>query len=138
MPDSGSSRFAAYSVAAATVQDIQLELIRRSRHNSFDGEQVCTDLLARRADWQAVLFDTLALTEGRELSGLIKLRDLAEDIYNVDTLYVLASDEAAAGRLAACAETWLADEVWVYDQECTEDCLGGCDQALRLVVMWWD
>jgi hypothetical protein len=115
-----------------------LELIRRSRHNNFDGEQVCADLLARRADWQAVLFDTLALTEGYGLSGLIKLRDLAEDIYNVDTLYILVTGEAAADRLAACAETWLADEVWVYDQECTEDHLGGCDEELRLVAMWWD
>jgi hypothetical protein len=138
MPYADGSRFAAYSLAAATVQDIQLELIRRSRHNNFDGEQVCADLLACRTDWQAVLFDTLALTEGCGLSGLIKLRDLAGDLYNVDTLYVLATGEAAADRLAACAETWLADEVWVYDQECTGDHLGGCDADLRLVALWWD
>jgi hypothetical protein len=64
-------------------------LLRRSQHNNFDGEQVCADLLAHRGDWQAVVFDTNALTGGGGLSGLIKLRDLAEDCYNSDALYTV-------------------------------------------------
>jgi len=58
---------------------LPLELIRRSQHNNFDGEQVFADLLAHRADWQAVLFDTYALVGGSGLSGLIKLRDMQEE-----------------------------------------------------------
>ena len=45
-------------LAAATVQDIHLELMRRSEHNAFHGARVLADLLAHRQDWQAVLFDT--------------------------------------------------------------------------------
>jgi hypothetical protein len=99
---------------------------------------VFADLLAYRGDWQAVLFDTNALTGGSGLSGLIKLRDLAADCYNVDTLYVLAVDEAAGHRLAALAEPWLADNVQLYNQRDTNRHLGGCDDRLRLVTMWWD
>ncbi len=138
MADFDSSRFEALSLGAATVQDIHLELIRRSRHNYFDGEQVFADLLAQRADWQAVLFDTNALAGGGGLSGLIKLRDLTENIYNVDTLYILAVDEAAAQRLAAWAEPWLADTVDIHDRDETNRHLGGCDEDLRLVTLWWD
>ena len=138
MADLDSSQFETLSLGAASVQEIHLELIRRSQHNTFDGEQVFADLLAQRADWQAVLFDTHALAGGGGLSGLIKLRDLAENIYNVDTLYILAVDEAAAQRLAALAEPWLADSVEIYSDEDTDDYLGGCDENLRLVTMWWD
>jgi hypothetical protein len=107
---------------------------------------VCADLLTHRGDWQAVVFDTNALTGGGGLSGLIKLRDMAADCYNVDTLYILAIDEAAARRLAALAEPWLADNVQVYNQRDTNHRLGGCDDSpstssgrrLRLVTMWWD
>ncbi|PKO21162.1 MAG: hypothetical protein CVU38_16250, partial [Chloroflexi bacterium HGW-Chloroflexi-1] len=68
----------------------------------------------------------------------IKLRDLAENIYNVDTLYILAVDKAAAQRLAALAEPWLADSVEIYNDEDMDAHLGGCDEDLRLVTMWWD
>jgi hypothetical protein len=138
MTDFDGSRFEVLSLAAASVQEIHLELIRRSQHNNFDGKQVFADLLAHRADWQAVLFDTYALVGGSGLSGLIKLRDMAEDFYNVDTLYILAVDEAAAQRLAALAEPWLADTVVIHDQNETDDHLGGCDGNLRVVMMWWD
>src|SRR6266699_1941011 len=43
-------------LATATVQDIHLELIRRSEHNAFHGERVLADLLAHRNDsppWQS-------------------------------------------------------------------------------------
>jgi hypothetical protein len=136
MADDIRARFETISLAAASVQEIHLELIRRSQHNNFDGEQVCADLLAHRGDWQAVLFDTNALTGGG--GGLIKLRDLADNFYNVDTLYILAVDEAAGQRLAALAEPWLADNVVIHEQDETDDHLGGCDDNGRLVAMWWD
>ena len=146
MTDDIHAQFEAISLAAASVQELHLELLRRSQHNNFDGEQVCADLLAHRGDWQAVVFDTNALTGGGGLSGLIKLRDLADDYYKVDTLYILAIDEAAAQRLAALAEPWLADDVQLYNQRDTNHHLGGCDdnpsassgRRLRLVTMWWD
>src|SRR5438552_5391679 len=92
-------------LATATVQDIHLELIRRSEHNAFHGARVLADVLSHRQDWQAVLFDTYGLATDRGLPArLVKLRDMVDNDYNADTLYILAVDEAAAHRLAALAE----------------------------------
>ncbi len=114
----------------ATVQEIQLELIRRHQHNYFDGQEVAEDLMAHRDWWEAVLMDTSA--------GLVKLRDLGDNFWNVDTLYILATDEPNARRLAKLGERWSADSVIVYDEEETEWELGGGIEEQRLVTMWWD
>jgi hypothetical protein len=125
-------------LATATVQDIHLELIRRSEHNAFHGARVLADLLAHRQDWQAVLFDTYSLATDRGLPArLVKLRDMAYNDYNADTLYILAVDAAAAHRLAALAEAWGA-EPHIYSQEDTERALGTSCVIERLVQMWWD
>ena len=128
---------ATLTLATASVQELHSELIRRTQHNNFDGEQILADLLAQRETWRAVLFDTGLVSSG-ESCGLIKLRDMAENIYNVDTLYILAVNESAAHRLAAFAEPWLVETVQTYSQEETNNLLGGCDDNLRLVEMWWD
>ena len=41
----------------ASVQDIQLELLRRTSFNALDGERVCASLLKHRALWTAALLD---------------------------------------------------------------------------------
>jgi hypothetical protein len=125
-------------LAAATVQDIHLELIRRSEHNAFHGSRILADLLAQRQDWQAVLFDTYGLATDRGLPArLIKLRDMACNDYNADTLYLLAVSEAAAHRLIALADAWGA-EPHIYSQAETESALGTGDANVCLVQMWWD
>ena len=72
------------------------------------------------------------------MDDLIKLRDLADNTWNVDTLYILATDTRNAWRLAEVAEDWEADTVEVFEQEATERELGGGIEQQRLVVMWWD
>jgi hypothetical protein len=129
--------FVDHPLGEATVQEIHLELIRRSQHDFFDGEDVLEDLLNKQDLWQAVLFDAPGLIS-RANSHLIKLRDMNADIYNVDTLYILAADEAAACRLAEFGETWSADWVEVYDEETTGGALGTSHEPGRLVAMWWD
>ena len=125
-------------LATATVQDIHLELIRRSEHNAFHGERVLADLLAHRQDWQAVLFDTYGLGTDRGLPArLVKLHDMASNDYNADTLYILAVHEEAAQRLATLAESW-GGEPRLYSQEETERALGTSRTNGRLVQMWWD
>ena len=138
MPNNGHNPYLSNTLTTATVQELHLELIRRTQHNNFDGAQVLADLLANREAWQAVLFDTYALAMSGRTSSLIKLRDMADNIYNVDSLFILAVNEESAHRLASLAEPWLADTVQVYSQEETDSLLGGCDDHLRLVVMWWD
>ena len=124
-------------LATATVQDMHLELIRRSEPNAFQGTRVLADLLAHRHDWPAVLFDTYGLATDHGLPArLLKLRDMAANDYNADTLYILAVD-AAAPRLAALAEAWGA-KPHIYSQEDTERALGTSCASERLVQIWWD
>ncbi len=124
-------------LAAQTIQDIQLELIRRSSFNDFDGPRVVSDLEEHRSLWTAALIDR---ESGPELSGLIKLRDLPGDAWNVDTLYVLARDEGAAQQLAELGELWRADRVEVMGGDATTRALGSgrSDAPERIVSFWWD
>jgi hypothetical protein len=41
----------------ATVQDIQLELLRRTEYKALDGERVVASLLRHRELWLAALLD---------------------------------------------------------------------------------
>jgi hypothetical protein len=108
---------------------MQLELISRHRHNNFDGRRISRDLLSNREWWQAVLVDRM---------DLIKLRDLSDNLWNADTLYILATNTRNAWRLAELAEEWEADTVEVFEQTATNRELGGSIEAQRLVMVWWD
>ncbi len=126
MPDEESPR-----LTEATVQEIQLELIRRTEHNAFDGEQVFEDLLACRDWWEAVLLD--------RKHDSVKLRDLPGNLWNTDTLFVLATNEQNARRLAEFAEAWSADTVDIHSQDETQRELGSSGlEHQRLVTFWWD
>ena len=68
---------------------------------------------------------------------LLKLRDMASNDYNADTLYVLAVNAEAGHRLAALAASWGA-EPHIYSQEDTERALGTSCTDACLIQMWWD
>ena len=90
----------------ATVQEIQLELIRRTKFNAFNGEQIHASLMKHRALWQAVLLDSPGLANYRKprhllTSGLIKLRDLDDNIWNADKLFILTAKREQAIQLRA-------------------------------------
>ncbi len=130
------------SLGEASIQELHLELLRRVERNLLDGARVADDLLAHRALWHAALLDTSGL-DGDGVAGypqLIKLRDMRGNFYNVDTLYVLAVNEAAAKRIVEFQEAWLADTADILDLTHTEKALGsyGRDDDWRIVVMWWD
>lgn len=57
----------------ATVQDIQLELIRRTTFNALDGERVCASLLKHRQLWTAVLLDRPGLANYAKPSHLLSM-----------------------------------------------------------------
>src|SRR5437588_10796452 len=86
----------------ATVQEIQLELIRRTCFNEMNGRRVFRALQDNRELWTAALLDRAG---GWSMPDLIKLRDLPENTWNVDTLYVLTPDADAAHRLARLIES---------------------------------
>lgn len=97
----------------ATVQDIQLELLRRTCFNALDGERVYASLLNHRHLWTAALRDRPGVPDYSEpghllIAGLIKLRDLPDNIWNADTLFLLTPTRQGAQELArvADAEDW--------------------------------
>ncbi len=130
---------------SATVQDIQLELLRRTAFNALDGGRVCASLLKHRHLWRACLLDRPGLPNYADpghllMAGLIKLRDLPDNLWNADTLFVLTPTRLAAEQLkaVAAAEDW-GGEVTVYtEQEELDRALGTGRQEYGLLSLWWD
>jgi hypothetical protein len=133
------------SLRDATVQEIQLELLRRSSFNALDGERVVDSLLKHRDLWLSVLLDRPGLANYAEPSrllmmGLIKLRDLPYNLWNADVLFVLTPTHAQAHELARIAEEedW-AGEVYVdTNQEEIDRALGTGRDEYGLMTVWWD
>ena len=132
------------SLRGASVQAIQLELIRRTEYNAMDGERVVESLFRHRGLWQAAMLDRLGFcdyTRPRDLrpSAFIKLRDLPQNHWNADTLYLLTKDVPTARGLArVIAEEDWAGEVQVYDDsDEIGRALGGNDEK-GIVSVWWD
>jgi hypothetical protein len=129
----------------ASIQDIQLELLRRTSFNALDGEKVYTSLQKHRHLWMAALLDRPGVPDYTKpnlllISGLIKLRDLPDNIWNADTLFILTRTRALAEELAHIAEeeNW-AGEVRVYeDQKEIDLALGTGRQEYGLLSIWWD
>jgi hypothetical protein len=126
----------------ASTQEIQLELIRRRHFNAFDGQRVVDCLLQHRDLWDAVMMDRLAISHPGTLPtlGLMKLRDLSEDIWNVDTLYILTSSKEDAERVAEIfnLRQWggMVD-VHTHWEE-VDNALGGAKPGQAVVSIWWD
>lgn len=133
------------ALGEATVQDIQLELLRRTRFNDLDGARLCDSLQKHRSLWKAVLLDRpgLANFHGQGMlltSGLIKLRDLSRNIWNADQLFILTPSPEDARALATIAtdEDW-GGEVTVHeDRRATDMALGFGRQTYGLLSIWWD
>ena len=135
----------ALSLREASVQDIQLELLRRTKFNALDGERVVASLLQHRDLWLAVLLDRPGVPNYAEpglllTAGLIKLRDLPDSYWNADTLFVLTRTHEQARQLARIAEEedW-GGEVRVFDdQQEIDRALGTGRQEYGLMSVWWD
>ena len=133
------------SLRDASVQDIQLELLRRTRFNAMNGERIVASLLRHRDLWLAVLLDRQGLPNYDEpihilTAGLIKLRDLPQNLWNADTLFILTRTREQARRLARIVEEedWLGDEVHVYENQQKIDHALGTGRQYGLVSVWWD
>ncbi|MFC9896627.1 hypothetical protein ACFVMC_23315 [Nocardia sp. NPDC127579] len=134
------------SLSEATVQQVQLELIRRSSFNCFDGDLVADSLTRHRDLWLAAYMDRFGLAHKKHrdwfASGsLIKLRDLPGGRWNVDTLVVLTETTDQAQQLAHIAEqeNWQADDVTVQDN--TDElafALGMWPTDHKVLSVWWD
>ena len=128
----------------ASVQDIQFELLRRSCWNALDGERVYVSLMEHRALWLAALLDRPGLANYAKpglllMCGLIKLRDLPDNVWNADTLYILTESPAQALELARIVEEedWGGEVVVYKDQEDLSRALG-TSEDYGLLSIWWD
>lgn len=133
------------SLRDASVQDIQLELIRRHRFNDFDGEAVHSSLIKHRSLWTAVLLDRPGIPDYAKepyllIGGLIKLRDLPYNVWNADMLFVLTPSREQARELGRIAEEeeWAGSIQFHEDLEETDRALGTGRKKYGLLSMWWD
>jgi hypothetical protein len=133
------------SLRTASVQDIQLELLRRTRFNDLDGERVVASLLKHHDLWLAVLLDRPGIPNYAEqhlllTSGLIKLRDLRDNIWNADTLFILTRTREQARQIGRIVEEeeWGGSVQLHEDQEEIDRALGTGRKEYGLVSVWWD
>jgi hypothetical protein len=130
----------------ADIQEIQLELMRRNRFNTFDGPKVIASLQRHRELWLAAYMDRFGLYSKDHPDwipsfSLIKLRDLPHNRWNVDTLCLLTKTVDDARRLAevAEAEDWDAQEIVVQDNERElGSALGVVPCDYGVLTVWWD
>ena len=111
------------------MQDVWLEIIRRWWHNGITGEKVVADLLAHREWWASVIVDRVG-----EEDGLLRLRDLPENYWNADTLYILANDGKSRRSLMHLAAGWNPSNVVAIDDQRSMDNTRG----KPVVAVWWD
>lgn len=126
----------------ATVQELQLELLRRNCTDGLIGKRVFESLLAHRDLWVGAILDRLYVWENTPrhlpLMMMIKLRDLEDDFWNADTLYVLCRGRENLDQLQNIADAEWGGEVRIHDdpQELSR-ALGALDDYFILSV-WWD
>ncbi|MCA9124057.1 MAG: hypothetical protein H6822_19845 [Planctomycetaceae bacterium] len=127
---------------AATLQQIQLELIRRRQFHDFDGQRVVDCLLQHRDLWEAVMMDRVAISHPGSLPmlGLMKLRDFAHEEWNVDTLYILTKSKEDAEKLAGVfnRRQWGGMLDIHTDPDEVDAALGGAKPGQAILSIWWE
>ena len=133
------------SLRDATVQEIQLELLRRTQFNALDGEQVVASLLRHRDLWLAVLLDRPGVPDYARTEPIAHIRThqatgfARQSLERRHTLR-LDRDPCSSPRLARIAEDedW-AGEIYVYEnQEEIDRALGTGRDGYGLLTVWWD
>lgn len=127
----------------ATVQEIQLEMFRRSVASNFDVDGFIAVLLDNRELWRGAISDRLGVNEGGhwlQPSSLIKLRDIDQNTWNADALYVLCPDRAAGDALIAKLpmERFACMATVDADARVVDRALGGEEDGVVIVRFWWD
>ena len=126
------------------IQQLELEIIKNTEHNNFEGKRVAKDLEDNQFLWRGVIMDRMAII--RVMSSdkpfytaginLIKLRDIEQGIWNADTLFILSS-ESDDKKLEEMAKAWNADEVsWISEEQANMWLGGGKNK--RVLMVWWD
>ena len=135
--------FADKRLRDATVQEIQLELFRRSVASELDVDRFIAVLLANCHLWRGAIIDRLGINEGGywlQPSSMIKLRDIDQNYWNADTLHLLCLTRAASDELVAklpMEEFGCMPEI-EDDPKVIDRALGGGDDGAVILRFWWD
>ena len=121
------------------IQELNLELIEKASFNNFDGKLVVSELRKNRSLWTAVVMDREYYESAAKDGGcnLIKLRDLPDDMWNVDTVFILSSGKDDK-LLMAVAKGWSADEISWIEGEKAGKLLGSFPAKQKILRAWWD
>jgi len=126
-----------------TLQQLQLELLRRSK-----GNEIVAWLLEHHSLWTAVILDEIELA-GYQMSdcrvpNLDKLLSTAFNHWSADYLYILTPDRRWAEQLresGAERKFWRLNEVFVYDEVSSRTMLGSSEygyvMVASLLMMRW-
>jgi len=110
------------------VQNLMFELMKLASFNSYDGQQVVSDLIDHKDLWRGAILDR---------DDLIKLRDIENDKWNVDTLFILTTGVNDV-KLEELAHEWCADEIKYLSDEEAKHALGQSYPLGRVLSIWWD
>lgn len=128
------------------IQALHLELIRGATFNNYDGDVVVGDLINNRKLWKACLMIRDIGCEFRHHippkvdylnSDLIPLRDMPENYWNVDTLYVIVRKEKLK-KFIKMTRKWAVDDRIILKKEEAESRLGSYPTKDKVVRLWWD
>ena len=128
------------------IQAIHLELMKRATFNNFDGERVVRDLIKNKRLWEGCLMIRDIGCGFRHHippkvdylnSDLIPLRDMPENYWNVDTLYVIVKKEHLK-KFIKMTRKWAIDDRQILKKEEAEQRLGSYPVKDDIVMLWWD
>ena len=134
-------------LADFSVQELQFELMRRASGDGYNANKMIAFLLEHQPLWDAVLMDRIHLfwnsaVRSIKLPALYKLRDLPDNYWNVDKLYVLTPDEASRDALIAAGRE---RELWgisleIFSAAKCQRMLTRCHlpESYRVFTNWWD
>ncbi len=103
---------------ANKIQELQFELMKLASFNEFDGDMVVESLKSHEELWRGVIMDRAGFNspdakDYSEAIDLIKLRDIEDEYWNIDTIYIKPV-EGKEKELEELAKSWGADEVdWI-------------------------
>ncbi len=123
-----------------TIQELQFKLMKKASFNSFDGERVVNDLKNHPEFWSGAVMGRVSH------SPLICLRDIEDNCWNVDTLYILARKGKEKDLELLVVKNWNVDEIDYLTNEEKADLTGSSGQEAKekpnessnLLRVWWD
>lgn len=115
------------------VQKFQLEVIARTNFNLCDGKRIAELLKETRRMWRAAMMPL----------NLISLRDMEENRWHADTLYIYVEDGYQFQLEELVREQFKADEVHWIGGSSAVDILGvsgeGIEEMTEVILsVWWD